>query len=205
VARWNHNLHYHPFLLAALPERCERALDVGCGEGVLARRLRPRVAYLSAIDIDRTSVELARRQDPGGTIEYLVDDFLTYPFAPDSFDVIVCVAALHHMDTSAALRRMRDLLRHGGTLAVLGLPRSEYPRDLPRDAAATAVTRAHRFFHEYWESPAPTLWPPSDTFPEIRALAARLLPGALVRRHLLWRYSLIWTKPRPATTRSRPS
>jgi predicted TPR repeat methyltransferase len=25
--------------------------------------------------------------------------------------------------------------------------------------------------------------------------AARLLPGARYRRHLLWRYSLLWTKP----------
>ena len=27
------------------------------------------------------------------------------------------------------------------------------------------------------------------------ATAARLLPGARYRRHLLWRYSLLWTKP----------
>jgi 2-polyprenyl-3-methyl-5-hydroxy-6-metoxy-1,4-benzoquinol methylase len=34
--RWNHNIHYHPVVLDALPPDCERVLDVGCGEGLLA-------------------------------------------------------------------------------------------------------------------------------------------------------------------------
>jgi hypothetical protein len=29
----------------------------------------------------------------------------------------------------------------------------------------------------------------------MHALARQMLPGARYRRHLLWRYSLIWTKP----------
>jgi len=32
---------------------------------------------------------------------------------------------------------------------------------------------------------------------QVRAAAARrLLPGVRYRRHLLWRYSLLWSKPR---------
>ncbi len=102
------------------------------------------------------------------------------------------------MDATAAFQRMRELLRTGGTLAVLGLPRSRYPHDLPRDAAATIANRAHRLVKRSWESPAPTVWPPAQTFREIRALAESLLPGASIRRHLLWRYSVLWTK-KPST------
>jgi ubiquinone/menaquinone biosynthesis C-methylase UbiE len=195
TARWNRNIHYHPHLLAALPDRCERALDIGCGEGTLARTLRQRVSHVSAIDVDENSIELARQQDPVGDIEYLLGDFLTYPFEATSFDFIVSVAALHHMDATVALQRMRELLRRGGTLAILGLPRSRYPSDLPRDVAATLATSWLRLFQHHWESPAPTVWPPSHTFPEIRALAEHLLPEASISRHLLSRYSLIWTKP----------
>jgi hypothetical protein len=31
---------------------------------------------------------------------------------------------------------------------------------------------------------------------EVRAACARVLPGATVRRHLLWRYSVVWRRPR---------
>jgi len=195
AARWNHNIHYHTFLLRALPQECERALDVGCGEGVFARKLRRHVTHVSAIDTDETSIEIARAQDLAGEIDYLLADFFTFPFQPASFDFVVCVAALHHMDATAALQRMRELLRTGGRLAILGLPRSRYPLDLPRDAAATIASRAHQLVKGTWESPAPTVWPPAQTFQEVRALAESLLPGAVVRRLLLWRYSLVWTKP----------
>lgn len=199
--RWNHNIHYHPLLLDAVPEAADRGLEVGCGEGMLARQLRCRVRHVAAIDVHEPSIELARRQDAGGDIDYLLGDFFTWGFEPASFDVVVSVAALHHMNAAAALDRMRRLLRPGGVLAILGLARSRHPADLPRDVAATLVSRAHRLSHarrlrtDPWESPAPTVWPPPHTHREIQSLAERTLPQARFRRHLLWRYSLTWTRP----------
>jgi trans-aconitate methyltransferase len=38
--------------------------------------------------------------------------------------VVASIAALHHVDTAAGLERMRDRLRPGGVLAVIGLPRN---------------------------------------------------------------------------------
>jgi len=46
------------------------------------------------------------------------------------------IAALHHMDATAALGRMRDLLRPGGVLTVVGPARGEYPAGLAADLAA---------------------------------------------------------------------
>lgn len=191
---WNHNIHYHPVLLAALPERCERALDVGAGDGVFASELRRRVRHVTAIDRDAASIERARRRDP--TVECVVGDFLTHDFVPGSFDFVACLAALHHMDAAAALERMRALLRPGGALAVLGLARSRWPADLPRDVVATLVNRAHLLTRQGWESAAPTVWPPAHTYAEIRLLAEDVLgPAVRLRRHLLWRWSLVWTRP----------
>jgi SAM-dependent methyltransferase len=51
--RWNHNLHHYGLLLDAVPSGCRRALDVGCGEGTLARLLRARIAEVCAIDVLR--------------------------------------------------------------------------------------------------------------------------------------------------------
>jgi SAM-dependent methyltransferase len=36
---WNHNIHYYDIVLRSVPPVCQRALDVGCGTGFLARRL----------------------------------------------------------------------------------------------------------------------------------------------------------------------
>jgi 2-polyprenyl-3-methyl-5-hydroxy-6-metoxy-1,4-benzoquinol methylase len=192
---WNHNLHYHPLILNAVPDGCQRALDVGCGEGILARQLRQLAPHVSAIDLHHPSILLARQHDDGDGIDYLVGDFLTYPFEPASFDLIASVAALHHMDARVALGRMRTLLRPGGRLAIIGLARSRYPADLPRDAAATVASLLHKATKGYWEISAPIVWPPPETYAGMRRLAAELLPGVRYRRHLLWRYSLVWTKP----------
>jgi SAM-dependent methyltransferase len=206
--RWNHNLHYHPLLLGALPAHGHRALDVGCGEGTLARALRRRVEHVTAIDADERSIDLARRQDASSEIDYLLGDFMTFPLPAASFDFIACVAALHHMEPVAALQRMRDLLAPNGVLAVLGLARSR-PLDLPRDLAATVVSRAHRLSKRKWHSPAPTIWPPPHTYAEIRRLAERTLPGARYERRLLFRYSIMWRAGSPSppapTPRRRPA
>jgi len=33
------------------------------------------------------------------------------------------------------------------------------------------------------------------TLAQVRQVCARVLPGTHVRRHLLWRYSIVWRKP----------
>ena len=72
--RWNHNTHYYPLILATVPAGCQRVLDVGCGEGMLARQLARRVPRVVGIDQDTTSIELARRQDLDGQIEFVRGD-----------------------------------------------------------------------------------------------------------------------------------
>ena len=201
--RWNHNTHYHRLILGAVPPGCQRALEVGCGEGTLARQLARLVPRVVGIDQDASSIELARRQDPGSEIDFICGDFLAYPFEPGSFGMITSVAALHHMDARAAFQRMSQLLAPGGTLAIVGLARSRLPIDLPWEAAAIIADLGYRLTKAYWEHPSPMLWPPPHTYAEMHALAREALPGARYRRHLLWRYSLIWANP-ASTARITP-
>ncbi|HEV2372968.1 MAG TPA: class I SAM-dependent methyltransferase [Streptosporangiaceae bacterium] len=192
--RWNHNIHYYPLVLAAVPPGCQRALDVGCGEGTLVRRLAHRVPRVVGIDQDAASIEAARAQSPDGQVELMCGDFLTHPFPPASFGLVACVAALHHMDPAAALARMSELLAPGGSLAIVGLARSG-PADLPREAAAGFANLGYRAVKGYWQHPSPIVWPPPHTYRQIRDLAEKLLPGVRYRRLLFWRYSLVWVKP----------
>jgi hypothetical protein len=48
---WDHNAHYHPFLLKHLPPRLDEALEVGCGTGAFARVLAERCGRVVAIDL----------------------------------------------------------------------------------------------------------------------------------------------------------
>ena len=191
--RWNHNIHYHPWALKNIPRGAMRALDVGCGEGMLARELRPRVPEVTGIDLHGDSIIQAREH--GDDIEYVLGDVLTHPFASESFDLITTVATLHHMDSRAGIERMRELLRPGGTLAIVGCASNSSSLELPAELASVA---AHRFYsrgREIWEHPSPTVWPPDDSYRDIRQLTRELLPGRRYRRRLLWRYTVLWTKP----------
>ena len=194
-ARWNHNLHYHPLVLDALQPTCRDGLDVGCGEGMLTRELAERLDHVVGIDLDQPSIGLARSREGTSGVQYVLGDFMTHPFQPASFDAIVSIAALHHMDPGPALARMRSLLRPGGRLAVVGLARSR-PVDLPLDGAGLLADQYFKRSRTYWDHSAPTVWPPPHTYGQIRQVAREVLPGVRYRRHVMFRYSLVWTKPR---------
>lgn len=192
--RWNHNLHYGGQLLKCLPQGARVVLDAGCGEGTLTRRLATSVPVAVGLDVDQASLKSAGQQ--GGGPRYVLGDLLHPPFACGSFDAVLSVATVHHVDASAALTSLAALVRPGGLLAVVGLARSSLPRDLPREVAAAVATRVLKVKHGgYWEHPAPQVWPPPQTYAEVRRTAEAVLPGALVRRRILWRYVLTWTRP----------
>jgi ubiquinone/menaquinone biosynthesis C-methylase UbiE len=64
VLDWDHNAYYHRLLLAQLPQRCDRVLDVGCGAGSFATRLARRVEHVDAVDRSAAMIELARQRTP---------------------------------------------------------------------------------------------------------------------------------------------
>ena len=192
--RWNHNIHHHRVVLDALPAPCDRVLDVGCGEGMLALDLADRAGQVVGLDVHEPTIEVARRDAARGNITYVVGDLLTADLEPGSFDAVVSIAALHHLDTVAALERIRNLVRPGGAVVVVGLGRRQLLADLPYDGAGFVATRLHACTKGRWETSAPKLDPP-QTFAETRRDAERVLPGVRYRRHVLFRYSLVWTRP----------
>jgi SAM-dependent methyltransferase len=205
TAPWSHNAHYHRLILGAVPARCERALDVGCGTGALTRRLRRVVPQVTGIDRDQRSIEAAAGHPGAAGIGYVLADFRAAPFGPGSLDLITSVAALHHMDAGAALTAMAGLLRPGGVVAVVGLARGSSPADLAWCVPAVTGTRlrllatAHGQRNVTGQAAAeyqpPVTWPPPLTYRGMRRLASQILPGVRYTRHLYWRYSLTWTKP----------
>ena len=190
--RWNHNTHYHPLALR-LAGGATSALDVGCGEGLLTRELRDAgVAHVTGLDVDAEQVSLARSRSPGD-VRYLVGDVLDTPRS-DQFDLVTCFATLHHLDLHDGLRRLRDLVSPGGHLVVVGLARVRTPADAALSLAAVPAAMVADRARGVWEHGAP-MKDPEHSYGEVRAAARSILPGVRWRRHLYWRYSLVWHAP----------
>jgi SAM-dependent methyltransferase len=190
---WNHNTHYHDQLLRAVPRPCRRALDVGCGLGGFARRLAGVAEQVDAIDRDPAVIPRARALSAGvRNLRFCEADFLRWAEGP--YDLISMIAALHHLPLPEALRQAASLLGSGGTLAVLGLHRDHSPLGFAASALAFPVSYAYRLTRRTAPVGAPTR-DPEGTLAEIRRRAGELLPGVIIRRHLLWRYSMLWRKP----------
>lgn len=191
--RWNSSLHAFELLLDTVPDGARRGLDVGCGEGETARRLRTRVPVVMGLDPDRPSIEQARSHNDN--IEYVLGDIESAGLPEGSFDVVTAVAVLHHVDQRAALRQLARLLGPNGLLIVVGLARSRSLKDFTRDAMDTLAVRRHTLRRGVWETPSPKVWPPPLTYAESRKLSLEVLPGAEFRRLPYFRYGLTWVKP----------
>lgn len=191
---WNHNSHYHERLLHAVPHPCRRALDVGCGLGGFARRLASVAEQVDAIDREPNVVSRARALSSGiRNLRFVEADFLTWQVG-SSYDFVSMIATLHHLPFAEALARAASVLQPGGVLAVLGLDRASSLLEAgARSAIAYPVSGYYRLTRQPSPVGAPTL-DPSMTLDEIGRQAIEVLPGATVRRHLLWRYSLSWVK-----------
>lgn len=187
--RWNHNIHFHGVVLAAIPAGARSALDVGAGNGMLAAEMRGVVSEVVAIDLDADVLNLAAVEHPG--IQWVRDDVMMHDFGR-TFDVVASIATVHHLpDLHAALRRLAELTSPGGVLVVVGLAR---PTTLWDHMLSLAGVAQHQWLsrtRSVWEHSASTAQP-SHSYREVRRLAADALPGARWRRFALWRYALIW-------------
>ena len=74
---WNHNSHYHRFLLTQLPSPIGRALDIGCGHGAFAGLMAEVAAGVDAIDVDGDALSEAHRMQSGhANLKFILGDFL---------------------------------------------------------------------------------------------------------------------------------
>ncbi len=108
-------------------------LDAGCGQGFLARILAARGALVTGVDIAPRLIELAREQDPQGTIAYrLADLSLPLPDLAGQFDRIGSYLVLN------------DVADHRGFAATLAaLTKPDGRAVLALNNPYSAVVRGH--------------------------------------------------------------
>ena len=99
--------------LELLPPPGRRTLDVGCGEGRLARDLQALGHRVVAVDAAPSMVAHAREADPDG--EYVLASADELPFADGSADLVIAFMSLQDMDDpEGAVREAWRVLEPGG-------------------------------------------------------------------------------------------
>ncbi|MFJ5733799.1 class I SAM-dependent methyltransferase [Streptomyces paradoxus] len=196
---WNHNVHHHPAVLAAVPDGCRTALDAGCGDGLLTRKLAARSASVTGVDRSPEMIKLAREHaHVPRNVVYREADYLTDASLPEGgYDFVSAVAVVHHAPFEQAVTRLARLTAPGGRLAIVGMAANRTVLDWLISACGVPVSLLYARRHGGKRGPAGM--PMEDvhmSWAEIRRALHRLLPGCDVRRTLLWRYVVVWDKPR---------
>ena len=102
-------------ILAALGDvTCQRVLDLGCGEGHIARRVHASGGEVTGLDLSSKLLRIARER--GAAIEYVHGDAQDLrAFADGAFDLVYSNLALMDIsDLAATYREVRRVLHPGG-------------------------------------------------------------------------------------------
>ncbi len=103
--------------LDLLPPPGRLTLDLGCGEGRLARDLKALGHGVVGVDSSPTLARLASEADP--SLEVHVGDAARLPFVEGAFDLVCAFMSLMDMDDMAgAVREAARVLEPGGRLCI---------------------------------------------------------------------------------------
>lgn len=100
-------------------------LEVGCGPGLGLGYLSKNAKFVIGGDITADSLQCARGYYKE-TVNLIMMDAHKLPFKRNSFDVIICVAAIIYLDLPSFLGECRLVLRKGGRL-ILNTPNKDIP------------------------------------------------------------------------------
>ena len=113
-------LDAHELLFDAIKEVApSRVLEVGCGAGAMAQRVRDELgAQIVAVDTSERMVELTRQRG----LEAYVADVQELPFGDGEFDCVFAGWVLYHVvDRERAISECARVLRPGGRFATATL------------------------------------------------------------------------------------
>lgn len=104
----------------------QRALDLACGTGDIARELAGHGATVVGLDITLRMLELARLRRPVQPVGWVAGDMTALPVPAASVDLVTTGYGLRNVpDLAAALAEIHRVLRPGGLLCSLDFNRPD--------------------------------------------------------------------------------
>jgi 2-polyprenyl-3-methyl-5-hydroxy-6-metoxy-1,4-benzoquinol methylase len=100
----------------------DHVLDIGCGDGSISLPLLPRSKQLTMLDLSSKMLDLARKKIPfdrSSDVDIINGSFIGSNLSPQSFDLILCLGVLAHVDSPAAvIAEIARLAKPGATIVL---------------------------------------------------------------------------------------
>lgn len=105
-------------------------LDVPCGTGAMSIPLLHKAEKLTLVDVSTNMLEFARKEIPAaekGKVELINGDFFRLQLPEESYDLVICLGILAHVNSPAELlKKISSMVRPGGMLIIQNTDSSHF-------------------------------------------------------------------------------
>ncbi|MBS1636795.1 MAG: class I SAM-dependent methyltransferase [Bacteroidetes bacterium] len=114
----------------------DAVLDMPCGTGAMSRSLLDKTKKLSLVDISANMLAIASENIPETQrykTECINDDFFKLDIPPGSYDLVICLGLLAHVNSpEQLLRKISGIIKPGGMLIIQNTDASHFYSHLIR-------------------------------------------------------------------------
>lgn len=107
------------YVISKIPKSADSILDVGCGNGWIAKKFLPKGKTVVSLDISVTNPSIIKKLYSDPKHFAIAADSFHLPFNNNSFDCVVASEIIEHVfDPSAFLKELFRVVKNGGSLII---------------------------------------------------------------------------------------